>query len=227
LLEALGIVGTAGPDAAALAAWAASEARSAGVAWATCPRPEFLLRLAASLGLPRREVIAAAAAVVERLHPVLSSDADLVRAMAAVARFVDGGGRSADCWAAAYGLARRADEASQRPAHDPIVVASLRAVAALALACDADADDAYWSQRASVAEAAAHAAAALEACGVRAREVADAVRERLPYERVARAIRLARASSAHGGRSSGFYSTFDDAATAAGSTAEETGAFGR
>jgi hypothetical protein len=232
VLTALGL--TAGPGRCAdgvdtrLTQWAAGEARSVGVAWATCPRAEWLLRIAASLGLPRREVILAAAAVVEPLHPYLSPDAEVVRALAAVARFIDGSGRSADCWAAAYGLSQRSEAMARQAEHDAVHLACLRAVAALARACDGEADEAYWSQRACVAEAAAYATAALEASGVSARVAADAVRQHLPYERVARAIRLARATGANAGRASGFYGSFDDAAWASRATTPEgTGSFGR
>lgn len=185
--------------AGGIAEWAATEPRSLMVAWATCPRGEWLLQLASQLGLERKLVVRAAADVAAFVAPLLAGEPHGERALAAANGWLAGTTRSAECWAAAMEAAHRADAIETL---DAATAHALRAAAALAFACDGAADPAYWASRAYVADVGHHVARAHLDGSTRAhRDCADIVRERLPYERIAKPLQdIARTT-----RTSGFH----------------------
>ena len=185
--------------AGGIAEWAAEEPRSLMVAWATCPRGEWLLQVAAQLDLERTQVMRAAADATSLIAPLLVDDPIGTRALAAAHGWLAGTTRAAECWAAATDAAHRAELID---ADEPATAHALRSVAALAFGCDGAADAAYWASRAYVADVAHHVARAHGPASTRAhRDCADIVRDHLPYERIASAIQQIGRTT----RSSGFH----------------------
>lgn len=198
--------------------WADLESRSLMVAWATCPRGEWLLQMAARLDVERKLVVRAAADCAAFVAPLLTAEPTGERALASAHGWLTETTLASECWAAATDAAHRADEIEVA---EPATAHALRAVAALAFGCDGAADPAYWASRAYVVEVGHHVARAYGAESTRGhRDCADAVRQHLPFERISAAMRQA----GRGERTSGFHAV-DPATTAA---LEEAGRpFGR
>jgi hypothetical protein len=166
--------------------WAESERRSVGVAWATCPRGDWLVTAAARLGIERRLVVQPALGCTVWALPLVPAWP--------VARAA---------WELADAWHRRAvpDRNCLRAGHDARAAAeaetdearklALGSIAALALACDDDAADVEWSSRAFAGDSVALADAAFIAAGRRyTRTIVELVREHLPFEKVARPITM-------------------------------------
>lgn len=201
LLSRLEIAGLA-------AEWAETEERSLAVAWATCPRGDWLLDIVAHLELDRRAIVRAASDCVLLALPHAAAEPAARAAWEIARRWIDRQANGAECWAAGAAARQLAETLGSSA---PRTAAALSAAAALAFACDDRAEAAFWAQRAYVAECAAHAAAAnAQGSAAAARRTADLVREHFPFESVAKPIALASRTP----RSSGFHS-FPVAADAA------------
>lgn len=165
--------------------WARAEARSVGVAWATCPRADWLVDLAARLEVDRRLVVRAASDCVALALPLAASEPLARDAWATARRWVEEKATSAECWADGAAVREAAEPYAES---QPSTAAALLAVAHLAFACDDRAEAGYWAGQGHAAEAVRHAVhAGGDAAG---RHAADLVRDHVPYETVARVIAL-------------------------------------
>ncbi len=170
---------------AELVAWSASRTSLADV-WSDCPRGDWLLALAVRARVPRRSVVLAAldcARTAQRFVP--AGDLRPGLAIATAVRWTEGLASGAECWAAAFQASGAAAEAVDCEAASD----AANAVACTAFACDNDADDAYYADRAYAAEAALLAARAFRRTPVDAHFVcAELVRRRIPFDEVASRI---------------------------------------
>lgn len=145
ILERLGME----PD---LVQWARSQRAELPRLWAGCPRGDWLLGLAIGVGIDRRAVVRAAADCVRMAQRALPPEEHrAVRAIHEAERWVRGEATGPECMAAAFAACTDGSE------EDPVAEA-IRAAAALAFGCDADADDAYYASTAYAADAVRHAA---------------------------------------------------------------------
>ena len=191
--------------------------------WRTCPRADWLLRLALVARIDRRSIVGAALRCV--VHSVRSQtvvDNSAQQAINQVRRWVAEGpdaiaGRpgsgddapadrraggvrgsrsAARCWAAA---AAATAAAAERSSQDLGVGHTTLAAAALAFACDERADDSYYERRAHAAEAVAHATLAQATLAKTGRqadaEMAAIVRRRLAEHAVAAGLEAVRCPS--------------------------------
>lgn len=169
--------------------WAAMYA-DLGEAWEACPRGDWLLSLAALVGVPRRVLVQAAcdcARLAQRYQR--PDEVAPARAIDDAAGWAEGSRTSADCWASAFrttSFARSIEASDARASH------AAMAAAAAAFACDGEADDRYYGTRAHAAEAALHAAAAYEGSSIDAHQIcADYVRAHVQTEALLSRIRPA------------------------------------
>jgi hypothetical protein len=151
-------------------------------AWRECPRPDWLLHIAASLDVERRLIVRAAAELAAEAA-LAGRGADLRprRALRTALLWLDGRAEGAAAWAhgfaameAAEGLEGRASDAA-------------RAAACVAFACDERADASFYAISGHAARSVAFAASAL----ADPEGSADRVRELLALPKVLRAFELA------------------------------------
>lgn len=146
-------------------------------AWEGCGRPEWLIALATSAGVDRFALVAVICDVIERAHLA----GELPEAFQLAKGWTRGQVDGRACWAAGF----RAMELARR-APDSHVRIAARAAAAAAFACDAEADEGYYTSRGHAVEAVQIAASALDS---NERSVlASHVRRRISAESVYRGL---------------------------------------
>ncbi|MCS6799677.1 MAG: hypothetical protein NZ898_14385 [Myxococcota bacterium] len=183
-LSALGL--DAGP-----ALQAGPHARLSDV-WARSVRPQWMVRLAAAVGVDRRRLVAAVLACVEQCLENTRPDHDGVdRALDAARRWTAGSASGFEAWAAG----REALEAWRHARKGPQAHVA-RLAAAVARACDADAEASYYARQGALEEALEHLQRACgEDRGVVARRCADVLRSRIDVVDVEQRLERAAAES--------------------------------
>jgi len=145
---------TLSPD---LARWLHAAEGDLSLAWRTCPRPDWLIQIALSLGVDRSLVVHAALEVaVDAVARHRIADLRPRRALMTALGWIDGRAPGTETWAHGF-AANEVAEALEGPARH-----AAHAAACVAFACDDQADEAYYAHRAYAALAVRHAASALD-----------------------------------------------------------------
>jgi len=159
-----------------MSGWMLHECGDLTNAWRNCPRADWLVVLALRLGIGRATVVRAtsglvSAAVAERRAP----DLRINRAVVTTLGWLTGRALAKEAWAAGF-CAMDAAKALR----EPLDIATARAAACLAFACDEQADDVFYAHRAYAASAAREASGVIggPAAG------ADRIREEIPLSMV-------------------------------------------
>jgi hypothetical protein len=154
-------------------------------AFERAPRGDWLIQLAMRVGIDRRRIVAAA---VEGVRLLLRdfSDRRIEGALARTERWARGQASAAECWAAGFAAATAAGDAAGKPLAD-----ALMAAARIAFACDDEATDWYYAERAYAAEALWLAAQSRPGTEAVAHELAAGViRARIPFESIGSRVDL-------------------------------------
>lgn len=140
-------------------------------AWRSCPRPDWLLRMAMEAGLGRAALVRAAAGLVtEALCGLSVPDLRVRRALMVSLRWVAGRATAREAWACGF-AATEAANGMQEPREE----AAARAAALLAFACDEDADDVFYAHRGYAVKSAERCTLVLDASGA-----AERIRSEIP-----------------------------------------------
>ncbi len=164
---------------AELAAWLEhhEDPRSA---WETCPRADWLVRLATAVEVDRALIVHAAADVAEAaLRIAAPSDPTGRRARTVALAWLEGRASSSQAWAIGFAVTDAADAEEE-----PTRAAALRAAACVAFACDDRADASFYAHR-------AYAAKVIEAAPLSAGDASRLVRARIPLSSFLRAYDVA------------------------------------
>jgi len=160
--------------------WADTHGDDLAEAWASCPRGDWLLRIALRVGVDRRLVVRAAALCVSptlRLLP--SNEQRPALALTAAQRWCEGETNDAACFAAAFAASNAANESFGGSGSR---ARAAKAAACVAFACDAAADLAYYAERAYAAEALHLAASSFDQADRAHAAFTQTVRTIIPFD---------------------------------------------